>query len=520
MLDNRIRKVLFLITAFGCVLFAGFFTLLPKDDKNDKIVTLTYLWCGDYNENFKILDKMAELTNIRLDVTAISEIDYTARRDAILTSGEIPDVVTKTSDSVLIQKLGMEGKLLPIDEYFEYLPNFTSHVKKNHWESIITDNTAVDGHMYQLPMDIMEEKVNRKQQFIRKEVFEKLHLDIPETWEELYQDCLIIKSQYPDSYPVGVVYGTGNMLDMLAPSFGTSGGWGARRDFYHYDQENSRWVFAPETEEYKNMLIFLNRLYRDGILDPDFSSISSDMYYDKLASNQYVFAIAEWPNYDADVISRLQTTDPDAQWVPVYPLAGPNGAFTARTNWYTQGCVFSADLKDSEKFPAFLNWINWLFSEEGIDLLAYGIEGESYQRAPDGKVEFLSNIKTLSNPDGTEIMSADWGICQNSLMFVRPSETRKVPKDRIPYYDTLIKSEAENDIISESNPPLALTVDQTKIENSIVAKLNSYANTMVERFITGSASFEDYSSFIEECNARGAGELTVLYNTVWNNQQP
>lgn len=485
---------------------------------SDEPVSFSVLWSGEFNKDYKVLAKMKELTNVSLEVEAIPDSDYDTKRDVILASGNMPDIVTKTLSNQSINELGMNGRLLAIDKYLDKLPHFMEKVEKYGWQSIITDNTAPDGHMYQLPMVVGEVKANAKQQMIRTDVFEKEGFGIPTTWEELYEDAKVLKAKYPDSYPIGVVYGLGNLIDMMAPSFGTSGGWGAGRNNFHYDTAKDEWIFAPTSNEFKTMLQFINKLYSEGLLDQEFTTMDSSVYAEKMSTNKTFFVVADWMGCEITPQTTLRETDPDASWDPIFPLAGSSGAFIGRTGWYAQGEVFSAELEKSDNFDVFLRWLDWLYTDEAIDLIAYGVEGESYTRTSEGLVKFSSDIKTAMNPEGTVDLGIVWGLTQNSFFYVAPSASKMDPSEVNKKYTDLMVLEAEKDAVPSPNPKIALTLDQLEEEKLVAVALSDYTNAMIEKFIMGSESFDNWDSFVAEANAKGAEQLKALYNDAWKVQ--
>ena len=52
-------------------------------------------------------------------------------------------------------------------------------------------------------------------------------------------------------------------------------------------------------------------------------------------------------------------------------------------------------------FEDLLKFLDWaVYSEEGMTLTSWGVEGISFENTPNGKA-FLPNIKTPKNPEGT-----------------------------------------------------------------------------------------------------------------------
>lgn len=222
----------------------------PKTNPvSDKPVTFTMLYSGEFNPNYKSLQKMKELTNVTLDIQAVPDSDYSTKSKLLMNTDQMPDLISKTGADL---ELALNGKLLAISDYFDQMPNFKNFIKKNNLQSLIDNATLSNGKVYQLPINTKEQRISSKQTYMRTDIFEKNGLPIPTTYDELYQSCKKLKQIYPDIYPIQVIYGLGNLLDMMAPAFGTSGGWGAGRNGFHYEEDKDEWIYAPTSDKFKN----------------------------------------------------------------------------------------------------------------------------------------------------------------------------------------------------------------------------------------------------------------------------
>lgn len=206
-------------------------------------------------------------------------------------------------------------------------------------------------------------------------------------------------------------------------------------------------------------------------------------------------------------------------WEPIWPLAGPTGKPTvARTGWFTQGCVFNAKLANDPRFDAFLRWVNWLFSDEGIYLYNYGVEGETYTRDAKGKVVFKPEIKTDMNPKGTVELNSTWGIGWPAFAFVALSDTNLAPGQYNAAYVELMAREAEAGCYAKKVPTLALLPDDLEEERIVAVALNDYVSQMIEKFIMGGESFNNWNTFVAQCKQKGSDRLQALYTKVWARQ--
>lgn len=481
---------------------------------SDEPVTFTMLYSGEFNENYRCLEKMKELTNVTLDIQAVPDSDYDTKRNLLMNTDQMPDIITKTAANV---ELALNGKLLAISDYFDQMPNFMKFIEENGLEDLIENNRLADGKVYQLPMNTKEVRISSKQIFARIDVFEKNGLSVPTTYDELYDSCKKLKEIYPDVYPIQVVYGIGNLLDMIAPSFGTSGGWGAGRNDFHYIEESDKWEYAPTSNAFKEMLIYLNKLYTEGLIDKEFTSMDSNLYSQKVSNGEAFVLMAEWLGCEITANTTGKTVDPDFNLQPIYPLEGPSGeALVGRLSNSTQSAVIPASVKDKEYFSEFIRWIDWMYSDEGADLFSWGIEGETYE-VVDGEKKYLSDTITPNNPDGKIDLQKEYGASNNCLTFVYPYDEEKARM--LPEYEKLHNLEVENNCIPLPEPTLPISLDDIEEEKLYALTLSDYKDQMVEKFIMGSESFDNWDKFVKECEDKGATKLREMYNNAWQEKK-
>ena len=479
---------------------------------SDTPVTISFMYSGDYNPEYKCLAKMTELTNVTLDVTAIPDSDYDTRNQLVINTGEdMPDLISKTKPTAA---QALSGVLLPISDYYDQMPNFQKFIADNDLQYLIDDATQTDGKVYELPVNTKEVNTSSNQTFVRKDVFDKNSIAIPTTYDELYEAAKKLKDIYPDSQPIQVIYGNGNMLDMLAPSFGTSAGWGKGPDGFHYLEATDEWIYAPTSEEYKAMLQYLNKLYAEGLLNQEYTTFSSDIYAQNASTDNAFICLSDWLGTEKTYNTALhEGGQADANWVPIYPLAGPAGAYLPRISNSTQTMVIAASAAEKDYFPQLIKWLDWMYSDEAADLFSWGIEGETYTVDASGNKTVSPDVITAANPDGTLDIVKVYGTSNNCFTFVYPSDQEKATMD--PAYLELIQQESDKNAIPPLEPHIALTEDDIDVQTMYSTNLNDYVDQMTTKFIMGGESFDNWDAFAQECDSKGAAKLKELYNNAW-----
>ena len=96
----------------------------------------------------------------------------------------------------------------------------------------------------------------------------------PRPFDDLYEILKAYKADYPDSYPLTILAGPRVLFRMTMPSFGisfgksSSSGTGA----LSYDYEKGEYFEGCISEEAREYLRFMNKLYAEGLLDPEMAA--------------------------------------------------------------------------------------------------------------------------------------------------------------------------------------------------------------------------------------------------------
>lgn len=480
---------------------------------SDEPVTFSMMYSGQFNPNYKCLKKMEELTNVTLKVTEIPDADFDTRAQLVINTGEeLPDIICKTTPTIA---QALSGVLLPISDYFDQMPNYMQFIRKHDLQYLIDDAMQSDGKVYQLPAKVQTRQSAEKQIMIREDIFKKHDIPIPTTYDELYEAAKRLKQIYPDTYPITVIYGNGNLLDMVAPSFGFFAGWSKGIDNFHYVKERDDWIFAPTSDEYKVMLEYLNKLYSEKLLHQEYATLSLDQYQQEISTNKTFIIMADWLGCDSDYNKALNEGGfTDAKVVPIYPLEGPKGTFLPPINHALQTMVISAQVAKKDYFPQFIRWIDWMYSPEGIDLWSWGIEGDSYTIDSNGTKQLSPEMKSISNPDGINMREV-YGTNNNNLTFAYPDDLDTMHPD----HKALIEKEIASGTIPIRDPRIPLTEEDVEVQALYSTNLNDYVDQMTTKFIMGTESFGNWDKFVSECETKGADQLLKLYNEAWDRHQ-
>lgn len=235
-------------------------------------------------------------------------------------------------------------------------------------------------------------KAERKGIFIRKDWLDAVGMDIPTTWEELYEVAHAFTYDDPDGNGVNDTYGlTGDGMGTTRYFFSSTG----VSNLYWYKTEDGSWSFGALDDRNIEVLEWLRKMYEDGSIDPDFGAAKWENGLQKFSSNTFGMCVR---NADADWINNVAVqyygaANPDCNpfdRIDMIPALAMSEGETPRMDGYISCMVatmFSSEITE-EKMDRFLSFYEYLLSDEG-KYMRMGFEGEDWEKNDDGSISLI-----------------------------------------------------------------------------------------------------------------------------------
>lgn len=191
------------------------------------------------------------------------------QKNPLLSGGDLPDVFLSAMDDNDIATY--ESLFLPLNDLIEeHAPNISKMFSEI--PDIKELATTADGKIYGLPAVIPHRPASVTVPMINKTWLDKLGLEAPTTFDELYDVLKAFKEKDPNGN--GVADEVPLDVDGMG-QWGTMGFIGAYgnyspslHDFFN-SAKDGKFIFIPATEDYKQLLTFMNRLYKDELLNQE-----------------------------------------------------------------------------------------------------------------------------------------------------------------------------------------------------------------------------------------------------------
>lgn len=399
--------------------------------------------------------------------------------------------------------------------YVDLMPNFSKQIEEWDLHDDINTLKQRDGKYYLFPG--LHEVVNPEYSFvIREDILEENDIQLPDTYDELYDVLKKLKDLYPDTYPFSDRFEFKSTLSVAAPAFGVQAGWGAGNGMYYY-RDKDEFGFYPITDDYKEFLAYFNKLIEEGLLDPESFTQEDEMAIKKFTTGKSFVINGNFQN----VISYRETMDGTLgegsyKIKKMIPQAGPKGPAVIPGGRLENGIMITSKAKEDPNFEEMMKFIDWLwYSEEGKNLTKWGVEGVTYKEV-NGKKELMSDIKFQTlNPLGTKDLRKDMGFGSGVFVY---GGSKEMVESMMSDEDVAFRTEVvENREVIPPAPPVLFDEDQREQANLISQPLMDYIEQMTLKFILGDASLDsDWDAFVKSCKDKGCDDLTMLTNDVYN----
>ena len=459
------------------------------------------------------LKEISEATGCTLRFHEVSQTGATEQFNLMIASGDMTDIIQAAdyyvgglgqayADEVIIDLSDIIEENAPI--YYDLLMNHTNDTTK---DTVLTDGLHLSMNT------LKDEVVSDMGLVVRGDWLDELGMEAPETLDQFTDMLYAIKDKYDTSETIRV--------DSTCEIQYMDGVFGVSMFKLSGATDISPFVMDGEvtsallSDDYRAFIEYVRQLYTDGIIHPDFFTISGDdtATWGVVSSGE----CGVW-RIGADALHRVpEYTEVEGSYATPIPklvkeegdkyLFGNQAAFADNKGYsLTNSC---------EEPELALQFFDWFFTDEGALISNYGIEGETYEFV-DGKPVYTDII--MNNPEGMSMMFA---VILNT--FNQTPMMNIVSKMWVGYTveeEAAIHlwSDTTNDDSSRALPTAAAlsTEETSQISNEVTAVI-SYASEELLKFVTSATELNDESweAFKDGCITQGLDTCLEVYNTAY-----
>ena len=232
------------------------------------------------SETRKVWDEVAKYTNINIEWENIDIDAYSTR----LASSDWPDLIAKNMGQTATYDYGvLGGRLVNYMDYLDIMPNFKAAIEEH--PASLAYATQLNGEVYNLFRISGDSATSVScRPHYRKDIMNAAGvMEEPKTIEEFY-DALVKCRDYcgGPSY----IHDKNETSSYIMSIFGA---FGDLTQLDYSDDGTGTIVFPRETEQYKEYVKFLHKLYEEGLMHKEYLTLETAAILKLAQSGQIVF---------------------------------------------------------------------------------------------------------------------------------------------------------------------------------------------------------------------------------------
>jgi len=434
-------------------------------------------------------EEWQKATGVEIEIVSVANGEA---MNLLLTSEDLPDIIWNFDFNSYYsggaQQAIEDGIVAPIGDYIEYAPDLEAVLDSNVlWRKAAS---LSDGTIWSAPQILSDDSLCVSfGLMLRKDWLDDLKMELPETPEDLYEVLKAFKEKKGAEYPLSItksnLYTTSIMSGVLTSPWGLpTANWYRDGDTAHYGASEA---------SYKGILEYLNKLYEEGLLDPNFQTLDTNTQNANFMNGVSGVTGGAVGSGIGTFLTTMEATDPDFDIAGFGPLVAKKGdtALMTRYTFPVQNgkAVITQDCENKEAAAQFLNYA---YTEEGSMLFNFGVEGTSYNMV-NGYPTYTDLI--IKNPDGMTMAQAfaQYTRAQNGGPYVQSKEYFEQNSSR-PQQQQAVATWSNSTALDYIMPPLIMSADDSSEFSAIMGDITTYVSEMFIAYVTGEKSLDTFES--------------------------
>lgn len=488
----------------------------------DEEVTLT-MWMGvnpnvlkiteDIGNDCALWNELAVRTGVRLDFTVVNPDTESEKFNLMVASNDLSDII---SNATTLYTNG--GEAAVADEILvDHLPYLTEELTPQicklmeAYPDAVPEALTESGWLAGMPqLSMQTETTQTFGPLIRKDWLDELGLEVPETYDELYEVLKAFKEKKGADAALLLNYAGTGINNGLVQGYGINGLVADAANSEPFYQVDDTVMYGPIQPEFKEYLTMVNKWYSEGLIWQDFMSYTDfqNPPTDVILADRTGVFYAE-VTYIATLEDASNTEGFELVAIPDLVLEKGDTipfqeerAYAASTPW---------SISTQCDYPELaMQFCNYMYTDEGAVLCNYGIEHESFEYNEQGLPVFTDVV--LNNPDMATTVAL-FMYCMDRGPFYR-DETRE--------QSGYTQAQREASSIWTSNLTVgrgmgstSLNTEESESVNEFYGDIKTYIEQSVLEFIIGNRDIAEFDAFVEHIEEMGIDEVTACYQDAY-----
>lgn len=452
------------------------------------------------------------------------EID--AQYLAMLTSGDVPDVVCYLHNEAYQGKGGIPGLYSGgvCMELNDLIENNMPNLKKifETYPDVARDMRTDDGkYLYFQRINPLESDTDKMSLsdvglVMRQDWLDNVGMQAPETIDEWYNVLKAFKDMDPNGN------GIADEIPFDAASSGLTlfeGAFGISKGAY-IDPKTGKVNYGAVTQEYKSFLEEMNKWYSEGLMANAYDEEGNLAKSDTLDENIAGDIAGSWKGLASAAehkIPLIAEKNPNAALAAVpYPKTKDGEIYIINRNFsrvQRETQIISADCEYPEAVAAI---IDYMYSDEGSELMLWGEEGVTFEREADGTRKLTEfGIANTELPDGSKPQNYKMygNQCTGFPAFGLYDINMASRED---WYREACRTWCQGDYSINYPKAVSFTEEEQKILNPENSEIDSYIEEMQWKFITGQEPLSNFDTYLANLERMGIKDRIQVYQDAYD----
>ncbi|HBP39004.1 MAG TPA: hypothetical protein DD640_09760, partial [Clostridiales bacterium] len=264
-------------------------------------------WTDLNDETDIIIKQINETLNLKIKILTAPYETWLEKYNIYVTSGDIPDLsITTGPGTANFNDWASQEIYLDLTQMYEELcPNIQEYLS----DDIVEAHKMNGGKLYGIPTPSLSDSTFA----IRQDWLDNLSLEMPKTLDDLYAVLKAFKEDDPDGNGSDDTYGlcaedTLNTINFVFRSFGCNV-TPIPAEIWVLDA-NGKLTSSLLVPGMKEAIVYITKLYRDGILDQEWMLTQSQAYNDKIFTGKVGMMTTSFQQMVSFTEAKIKANDP------------------------------------------------------------------------------------------------------------------------------------------------------------------------------------------------------------------
>lgn len=474
---------------------------------------------GNYADT-AIGKELQKRTNVELEISKAPSADN-QKLNLMIASNELPDLITVDKSDPTVSKMIAGGMVYALSDLID---QYAPEMRENSEPEYFKYYNWTDGKQYYFPSFVVTDNDLKQPDYnavsggtgmsaIRSDVYEAIGKPDMTTPDGFFNALKAAKQKFPKLTPWYFGPFNKDLTFFKAAEFQGYIFPATQFGIRVYDVDDGKVVSGVRNPKFLEFIKFMNKLYTNNLIASESFADASDISQAKVSKGN--FSVMSWDVLHLAEGNKIQD-NADAKWVPL-PYFKDGKYFKDASGW--TATFVSKKTSDPEKL---MKYVSYLASEEGRQLIAWGIKGTHWD---------MKDINGSQVPryigEWDELRASDWGkftkdggfttyfafqddYIHNKPVVKSPSEMSEYEKT----VDSNLRANRVSDIaLGLINP------DAASAEGVIQAKLAELSKTYYPKMVMAgneSSAVAAYNEFLKKAEDLGLSKLEAAWTTKYS----